>query len=129
MKKLVSLLLLIACMNCFNEVEAAFNIKPAELIHGGPLYHLRVADFIHVSAKDYSRLTGKKMNLKERIAFSFEKIKMKQAIKKNKNLTMGEYYDSSRKLGTGWLILIIVGGLFLIVVMVFLISGGLDIGV
>jgi hypothetical protein len=52
------------------------------------------------------------------------KIKMKHAIKKNKNLTMGEYLATSKKLSIGWVVLITVVCVIVLVSLIILISYG-----
>lgn len=86
--------------------------------------HLKVSEFIMLSSIDLSRITGKKMNLKEKISFAFMKAGMKHALKKNPNITVNEYLASHKKIGTGIWILIIVGGLLVLFVIVFAIFGG-----
>lgn len=80
---------------------------------------LKVSEFMMLSPKDYSKITGKKMNLKERISFSIMKLRMKRVLKKNPNMTVSEYLASSRTVNTlGWILLaaLILILLFLIIV-------------
>ena len=86
--------------------------------------NLKVIDFIKLSPIDFSKVTGKKMNLKEKISFAFIKARMKHVLKENPNITVNEYLASHKKIGTGLWILIIVGGLLLLFVIVFAIFGG-----
>lgn len=84
--------------------------------------NLKVSEFMKLSPKDFSKITGKRMNLKERISFSFMKARMKYVLKKNPNITVSEYLASSRKIGTlGW-IAIIALGLILLFLLVYIIS-------
>ncbi len=68
--------------------------------------NLKASDFVKLSMKDFRRITGTKMNVKERISFMVMKKGMKQELKNNPNLTVGEYLVAKKKMGTGWWILI-----------------------
>ena len=59
-----------------------------------------------LSPEDYTKITGKKMSLTERISFSIMKLRMKHVFRKNPNMTVSEYINTHKKLGTGWWILI-----------------------
>ena len=68
--------------------------------------YLKISDFVNLSAKQFSELTGKKMNILEKLSFKIMKIKMKHDLKKNPNLTLKDYYDSGSKQHAGTWILI-----------------------
>ncbi len=86
---------------------------------------LSISEFVKLSAKQFSELTGKKMNMWDKASFSIMKIKMKHDLKKNPNLTLKDYSGvvGKKRLGTGWWILIIIGGIFLIVSIGLIITG------
>jgi hypothetical protein len=79
---------------------------------------LKVSDFIKFSTKDYSRIVGKKLNLKEKISFKIMKVRMKHQLKKQPNLLVGDYLATEGKISTGWLVAIIVVVLILILLAV-----------
>jgi hypothetical protein len=122
-----SVILIICCLldfSNFNKVNASFIITPGSTIYPETWKNLKASEFVMLSAKDFSKITGKKLSLKDRIAFSVMKIKMKHAIKKNKNLTMGEYLATSKKLSIGWVVLITVVCVIVLVSLIILISYG-----
>jgi len=57
----------------------------------------KASEFVNLSARDYSAITGKRLNLWNRISFSFLKIKIKHALKNNPQLTIREYYSKNSK--------------------------------
>ncbi|MEO6219834.1 MAG: hypothetical protein ABIO81_05360 [Ginsengibacter sp.] len=87
-----------------------------------------LSNVINLSAKQFSELTGKRMNMWDKLAFRIMKTKMKHDLKKNPNLTLDKYYakDGKKRLGTGWWILIGVVALVLLVGVIFIISYGGD---
>jgi hypothetical protein len=90
---------------------------------------LLVKDVVQLSVKDYCRVTGKTLTVKERVVFKMMQLKMKKALKKNPDLTVGMFLASQQKLDAVWIVLIIALGLILLLFVVFLLSGGLDIGI
>lgn len=82
-------------------------------------------DFLKFSATQYAHITGKKMNLWDKLSFQLMKMKMKQEIKKNPELTLNDYMtQEKKKMGRGWWILIgFVGGLFLLAIIFVIIYG------
>ena len=62
-----------------------------------PEKYLKISDLVNVSAKQLSELTGKKMNILEKLSFKIMKIKMKHDLKKNPNLRLKDYYGSGSK--------------------------------
>jgi hypothetical protein len=85
--------------------------------------YLKISELVNLSAKQFSELTGKKMNTWDKLSFKIMKIKIKHDLKKNPNLTLKDYYGSSAKrLGTGWWILIGVGTLLLLLLVGFMIA-------
>lgn len=85
--------------------------------------NLKLNEFIMLSQKDFSRLIGRKMNLKEKISFKLMKANMKHILKKHSNITVNEYLARQNKIGTGWWILIIAAGIFvLLLIMVIILT-------
>src|SRR4051812_16261900 len=63
--------------------------------------YLKISELVNLSAKQFSELTGKKMNTWHKLSFKIMKIKMKHDLKKNSNLSLKDYYTSSpKRLGT-----------------------------
>ncbi|HEV8081751.1 MAG TPA: hypothetical protein VGP55_01035 [Chitinophagaceae bacterium] len=68
--------------------------------------NLNARDFVKLSAKDFSLITGKKMNLWNRISFTFLKVKMKHDLKKNPDLKVNDYYakEGKKHLSVWWIV-------------------------
>ena len=93
------------------------------------LKNLKASEFVKLSLKDISRFSGRKLSLKEKISFTVMNKKMKQAIKKDPNLTVRDYLAANRKLGTGWIILLVIVGILLLVGIIFALSwDGINVG-
>jgi hypothetical protein len=84
---------------------------------------MKASEFAKLSAEDYSSITGKEMNLWNRISFSFLKMRIKHDIKNNPNLTICEYYSKNKKHMSPWL-WIAIG---LVVILVILLAAGLTV--
>ena len=104
---------LLPALLCFNAIFISNNVNSVSVIYPGSntsiakdWKNLKISEFIMLSPEDYTKITGKKMNLTERISFSIMKLRMKHVIRKNPNMTVTEYMDTHKKLGTGWWILI-----------------------
>lgn len=80
---------------------------------------IKLAEFVKLSPKAFSRLTGKKMNITERAAFGLMKLKMKRAMKNNPELTVKDFMASYKKMKTWLLVVIIVLGAFLLAFLIF----------
>jgi hypothetical protein len=76
-------------------------------------------DFIQLSAKDYSKITGKKMTIGEKISFMMMKKNMQQALKKNSNLTVSEYLAEHKKISIGWWI---AGAIVVILILLIIVN-------
>ncbi len=85
------------------------------------LSSIKASEFVRLSAKDLSLITGKKMTIKSRLSFSLLKMKVKHDLKKNPNLTMADYYakEGKRRLSTLWIVLLTILGLILLLLIVF----------
>ncbi len=59
--------------------------------------NLKASEFIKLSIKDFSLITGKKTNLWNRLSFSFIKMRMKHDLKKNPDLTVNAWYANEGK--------------------------------
>ena len=104
---------LLPALLCLSGIIVSINVNSVSIIYPRSTTsivkdwkNLKISEFIMLSPEDYTKITGKKMNLTERISFSIMKLKMKHVIRKNPNMTVSEYMDTHKKLGTGWWILI-----------------------
>jgi hypothetical protein len=97
----------------------ASSALPAGSASPGDLWkNIKVSMIVSLSAKDFSRVTGQKLNIIQRMAFTMTKKKMKQALKKNQELTAGEFFAEIRTLEKIWLITL--AGLALVILLVIL---------
>jgi hypothetical protein len=93
-------------------------IKPApENINSsgyGSVKNLTAKEFIKLSAHDFSVLTGKKLNVFQRLFFTIAKMRVKHDLKKNPDLKITDYLDKEKKgnsFNFTWLLLGIAGPL------------------
>jgi hypothetical protein len=86
--------------------------------------NLKLADFINLSPGDVIKITGRKMSVLDKISFNIMKYNMKKALRKNPDLSAGEYYTKmqNQKIGTGGVIFISFFGFLLIILLIFLIA-------
>jgi hypothetical protein len=102
---LLTIIFLISCTYCISinrPVKADVTIPIS----------LKASEFVKLNARDYSRLTGKKMSLLDRISFEVLKMRIKKDLKKNPDLLITDYADTKKekfKLNGLWFAL----GLFL----------------
>lgn len=127
MKKLIFFIFSATFLFTTLETGASTFLRPG--IEKKEWERLLVKDVVQFSVKDYCRVTGKTLTVKERVAFKMMQLKMKKALKKNPELTVGMFLESQQKLDAVWIVLIVVLGLILLLLLVFLLSGGLDIGI
>jgi hypothetical protein len=95
MKKINPLLFIILSIYLFAGANTAYGfsgIRPAE----GPaaFKYLQVSEFVKLSAKDYSALTGKKLNFFQKLSFNITRAKMKRDLKKNPDLQLSNYINA-----------------------------------
>lgn len=57
------------------------------------LQYVKVSDFVKLSAKEYSVITGKKLNFLQKLSFKVTKMKMKHDLKKNPALKLSDYVN------------------------------------
>ncbi|HSN08544.1 MAG TPA: hypothetical protein VLS85_05880 [Hanamia sp.] len=72
--------------------------------------YLNAAEFVKLSAHDFSKLTGQKLNLFQRVAFQITKLKLKHDLKKNPDLKITDYRKEPEK-GNGFNFLWFIIGL------------------
>jgi hypothetical protein len=78
----------------------------------------RLSVLITLKAKNVSKVTGYRFNIFQKISFVLLKNKMKRAIKKNPNVTAGEFYNSIKSKDKIMLIILAVLLLLLILFLV-----------
>ncbi len=74
-------------------------VKPAtSRNHLSPAHieYLRASFFVKLSAKEFEGITGKKLNLPQRIYFKIIQLKLKHELKKNPDLLITDYYDPAK---------------------------------
>lgn len=125
-RNLFALFFLLSFYN-FNKVYAAFSASTIPSVNNEQWKNLKAVEFVKLSAKDFSKLSGKKLTLKKKISFLVLRKEMKKEIKKNPNLTVSKYLSHKKKLGTGWIILISAVGTLLLLILFALLSGVGDI--
>ncbi|MFZ9387500.1 MAG: hypothetical protein ACO25B_06425 [Chitinophagaceae bacterium] len=71
---------------------------------------MKAVNFIKLNIRDFSKISGKKITLKERLTFSILKANLKKAVKKNPDMLVGDYLaGGAKKISTGAWIAIISG--------------------
>lgn len=81
--------------------------------------YFKVSEFVKLSPKEFSKLTGKKLNVFQKLSFEIIKLKMKHDLKRNPGILITDYNKAPAK-GSGfnimWFLLGIAGpilGLFM----------------
>lgn len=116
------MLVIIVIFFPFNNIYGANIMRP--VAESNVMTKIMAKDFVKFSPTQYAHITGKKMNLWDKLSFQFMKIKMKQEIKKNPDLTLNDYMTEEKKMHRGWWILIgAVGGLFLVAIILVIAFG------
>lgn len=106
---LVMLIILLAHLNSsfgFSLVKPkANNILPSENLYGK---YINASEFVNLSVKEFSLLTGKKLNFIQRLSFRVAKLRMKHDLKKNPNLKITDYIGKEEKgksFDVGWFLI------------------------
>ncbi len=121
MKLLLLALSTFGIMHANNSFAFAISKPPiAEM----PTYigtNIKASEFVRLSANDFSRLSGKKLSLWNRLSFSVLKMRIKHDLKSNPNLNMSDYYSKKAKgrVSVWWF----VGIGVLLLLVIFLIGG------
>ena len=74
--------------------------------------YIRVSDFVKLSAKEFSTLTGKKMNFFDRLSFKVTKMRMKHDLKKNPDLKLTDYMAGGNTTFQVDILWLVLGALF-----------------
>lgn len=118
MKKIKLLLLGFFSIYAFAGINTTYGfsvIKPvtAEPTGLAALKYVQASEFVKLSAKDYSEITGKKLNFMQKLSFKVTKMKMKRDLKKNPDLKLTDYINgdgTTFQIDALWLILGILIG-------------------
>lgn len=118
MKKILVLTCFLAGFFHINQSNAAFILPADSTVYMEAWKNIKLSEFVNLSARDFRKLSGEKMNVLERISFPFMKMKMKKEIKKNPDLTVGQYLETSKKISTGVIILLVLLGIGVILAII-----------
>ena len=99
-----------------NETFATSIIVPATVtsnLHNNlPVKYLNASEFVKLSARDFSSLSGIKLNLFQRLSFGITKLRIKHDLKKSPDLKITDYKsinEKGRKFNLLWFILGMAG--------------------
>ncbi|HXR84975.1 MAG TPA: hypothetical protein VN722_11730 [Hanamia sp.] len=117
LSKLTAVLFLFALFFQVNSISASSLIVPgitkSNTARTANVNYFKASEFVKLSAKDFSRLSGKRLNMFQRISFQVVKLKMKHDLKKNPNLLITDYAKapsgSDRRFSFLWFILGVAG--------------------
>lgn len=103
---------------------ASFVSKPSATPISENWKHLKLMDYINITPDNLEALSGKRMNIWDKVSFKIMKINMKKELKKNPNMLVSEYYSKTmqKRLAWGWWVLISLGALLLLFVILALIG-------
>lgn len=123
MRKYAIPLLLITFVSVY-----AFASSPVAQIDPFPfpaaLQNMPLKVLVKLKHNDVITITGKPLNMEQRLAMSFMKGSMKKAIRSKPDITTGEFFASKRKM-KGWLLaLLIILGVALLALVIFAIAYG-----
>lgn len=85
------------------------NLNPSNNLSGK---YIKASEFVKLSVQEFSTLTGKKLNLFQRLSFKIAKMRMKHDLKKNPDLKITDYLDkkqAGRSFDIGWFLLGLAG--------------------
>ena len=122
--KLFITILSVCCMANTNKSIAFAIVKAVPVRHEVvSVNNIKASEFVKLSAKDYSTITGQKLSLWNRISFSLLKMRIKHDLKNNPNLKISEYYSKKSRHMSPWLWI----GIGLLVVLIILLLAGLTV--
>ncbi len=116
----------ICCILNTNTLFAFAICKPCNIEKPGIIKfsnYLKASEFVILTIKDFSLITGKKLNLWNRLSFSILKIKLRHDLKKDPKLNVNDYFTKKggRHLSI-WIILLSIVGVLLILFLLLLID-------
>ncbi|MDB5223478.1 MAG: hypothetical protein JWN83_2145 [Chitinophagaceae bacterium] len=119
MKKIKLLLLAVISIYAFSGVNMAYGFSVIKPVANTELpstlvssKYLNASEFVKLSVKEFSDLTGKKLNFFQRMSFKVTKMRMKHDLKKNPGLKITDYIDGdgSFRVDILWLFLGLILG-------------------
>ncbi len=72
-------------------------IMPAEHVSPSNSEYLRASVFVKLSAKEFGVITGRKLNLPQRIYFKVIQRRLKRELRNNPDLLITDYYDPAKE--------------------------------
>lgn len=72
-------------------------IKPAEPVSPSNSEYLRASVFVKLSAKEFGVITGRKLNLPQKIYFKVIQRRLKRELRNNPDLLITDYYDPAKE--------------------------------
>lgn len=101
LSKLTALLFLFALFSQVKVIHASSVIVPgitkSNTAPVDNLKYFKASEFVKLSTKEFTKLTGKRLNVFQRISFQIAKAKMKHDLKKNPNLQVTDYAKTFSK--------------------------------
>lgn len=89
------------------------------------LKYLKASDFIQLSVKEFSDLTGRRINLWTKLSFKIMKLRMKHDLKKNPDLLITDYAPKKKNKGLKILLWVLVGFTVLLLILTVLVGAAL----
>ena len=115
------LLCLVFVFTVVNICHGSAVIKPSRSIEdtsaAPAAKYLQVKEFLHLSAKEFSAITGKKMNVFDRASFYILKRKVKHDYKRNSDLQLTTYFYNAGKMHLSKGVWIALGILALVLIL------------
>ncbi len=101
MAKIKLLLLIFFSIYSVSGIYASSGFLDAKPVNLSPslgslLQTTKASEFVKLSVRDYTFITGKKMSLFEKLSFKIIKRKMKHDLKKNPKLLITDYYKENK---------------------------------
>lgn len=122
MKNNLILLFFVSAFSFHSHSLHAAVIEPAPLPEA--VANIPLREFIRLKPREMAALAGQPLTAKNRIAFELLKPSMKKAIRKNPDITLGEYMDNKKKMKTWVKVLLIVGGILFLALLIFAFAYG-----
>lgn len=84
---------IIIFLSIFLFCQNGFSFSVVKPVVNANVTDLKAADFIKLSAKDFTSITGQKLNFFQKIYFKVMQRQVKRDLKKNPGLLMSQYID------------------------------------
>jgi hypothetical protein len=90
----------------FGSMNAA--VHPCDSINKNGWKDLKAREVLKLSARDLAKISGQKMNLKEKILFRISKINIRKGIREDPDLSYAVFLSTQHKISTFALVMIAV---------------------